>query len=116
MHKVKIILQVQDPFGNQFILQVTSDEWGVLKYRLTDLTRSTGFAVSNMGFKSDPPITIHDYSSDRATEGNRRRDQQEQILTHLKMCINEHTTYSVNKTIAALTQTKDGVVKEIRNV
>ena len=106
MHKdcrVKFILQIQDPYGNQYVLQITSDQWGVLNYRLTDQSRSTGFSINNMGWKINPPITIHDY------------DYLKDILCDILNCIEEHTTYSVNKTIAALKQTKDGIVEEIRN-
>ena len=103
MNKIKILLQIQDPYGNQYMLKVTSDDWGVLNYRLTDQFRSTGFSINNMGWKINPPITIHCY------------DHIEDILCDLLNCIEEYTTYSVNKTIAALQQTKDGIVEEIRN-
>lgn len=103
MNKVKIMLQVQDSWGNQFMLSVTSDDWGVLKYSLSDLTRSTGFALSNMNWKLQPPTTIHGY------------DKAEDMLTELRMCIMEHTPYDLVKTIVALKQTPYGAVEEMKN-
>ena len=104
MNKIQILLQIQNPFGNQYILKVVSDDWGVLNYILTDQFRSTRFSINNMGWKNNPPITIHDY------------DHVEDILCDLLNCIEEHTTYSVNKTIAALQQwDKYNKVEEIRN-
>ena len=103
MNKIQILLQIQDPYGNQYMLKVSSDSWGVLKYNLTDQFRSTAYSINNMGWKNNPPITIHDY------------DDAKDVLCDLLNCIEEYTTYSVNKTVAALQQTKDGIVEEIRN-
>jgi hypothetical protein len=104
MKKIKILLQIQDPYGNQYMLKVSSDSWGVLKYSLTDQFRSTAYSINNMGWKNNPPITVHDY------------DNVKDVLCDLLNCVEEYTTYSVNKTVAALQQTKDGTVKEIKNV
>jgi len=68
MKKVSIRILLDDPMGNSHTLDVTNDEFGVLKYNFYGTNSRTPFSLSNMqiGWKNKDarlPDTIDDYKN-----------------------------------------------------
>jgi hypothetical protein len=80
MLQVKISMVLKDGMGNEHTLNVSSDDWGVIKYRLIGRKSRTPFSLSNLqiGWKYDCnlPTDIEEY-----TDVNR-------LVEDIKYCVN----------------------------
>ena len=67
MLQVKISMVTKDGYGNEHTLNVSSDDWGIIKYRLIGRKSGIPFSLSNLqiGWKYDCnlPTDIEDFDS-----------------------------------------------------
>ena len=80
MIQVKISMVTKDGYGNEHILDISSDDWGVIKYSLYGRKSKIPFSLSNLqiGWKYDCnlPTDIEKY-----TDVN-------QLVEDIKYCVN----------------------------
>ncbi|MBC8427840.1 MAG: hypothetical protein H8D94_00050 [Candidatus Pelagibacter sp.] len=80
MLQVKISMITKDGYGNENILNISSDDWGIIKYKLSGRKSKIPFSLSNLdiGWKYDCnlPTDIEKY-----TDVNR-------LMEDIKYCIN----------------------------